>query len=172
MPRSIKAPQTGSMVWYYSAPTGVAPIPAIVLSGVDAAHFNLFVFDGTLAATGGVAIGKPVNGVLFTQQQTVASGAWCTYMRVNEFIAGTSPDTSPSNPGGSYAGGATPFDVEPQLVPMATPAEAAGNSGHNPGAHADADDDPDIERTDIERTVTRTRTTPHRTTTHTRTTHR
>jgi hypothetical protein len=163
MPRSITAPQTGSIVWYFSA-AGAAPQAAIVTRTIDAAHFNLFVLSqaavgsavlnvlyslvgqgigqsvsaAAVAAGGtGYAVGDTItlpNGVVLTvatlavsavatvtitnagnvagtppanpQAQVSTSGAgtgatfnltwaataYCTYMRVNEFLAGNAPD--------------------------------------------------------------------------------
>lgn len=161
MPRSITAPQTGSIVWYFSA-AGVAPQAAIVTQTIDAAHFNLFVLSqvgvssavlnvnyslvgqgaGQSVASAAVAAGGASyavndlitlnNGVVIkvltvsagavatlsiansgnvqtppanpqAQVSTTGSGtgatfnltwttAYCTYMRVNEFVAGAGPD--------------------------------------------------------------------------------
>jgi hypothetical protein len=163
MPRSITAPQTGSMVWYFSA-AGAPPLAAIVTQTIDAAHFNLFVLSqvgvgsailnvnyslvgmgagqgvsvAAVAAGGtGYAVNDTItlaNGVVLKvltvgatpfpvatvsvvnsgnaatppanpQAQVSTSGAgtgatftltwtpaYCTYMRVNEFLAGNAPD--------------------------------------------------------------------------------
>ena len=163
MPRSITAPQTGSMVWYFSAP-GALPQAAIVTQTIDAAHFNLFVLSnvgvgsaildvlyslvgqgaGSSVASAAVAAGGAgyaandlitlANGVVIKvltvtagavatlavasggqvatppanpQAQVSTSGAgsgatftltwttaYCTYMRVNEFLAGNAPDAT------------------------------------------------------------------------------
>jgi hypothetical protein len=161
MPRSITAPQTGSIVWYFSA-AGAAPQAAIVTQTIDAAHFNLFVLSqvgvgsavlnvnyslvgqgaGQSVSAAAVAAGGAgyvandtitlANGVVLNvltvtagavatvsvaksgnaatppanpQAQVSTSGvgtgatftltwtpAYCTYMRVNEFLAGNAPD--------------------------------------------------------------------------------
>ena len=90
MPRSITRPLVGSIVWYYSAPTAVPPMAAMVTQVVDSTHLNLFVWnlDGTL--TGGVAGAKP-NVPFVGQGVRVTVGEFCTYIRVNQFIAGSSP---------------------------------------------------------------------------------
>jgi hypothetical protein len=190
MPRSITAPQTGSMVWYFSA-AGVAPQAAIVTQTIDAAHFNLFVLSqagvgsavlnvnyslvgqgagqsvsaAAIAAAGaGYAANDTItlaNGVVIRvltvtagavatvsvvnsgnaatppanpQAQISTSGvgtgatftltwtpAYCTYMRVNEFLSGNAPD-------GVMMG--APAVVEaPKEAPK-------GNPGHAKPAHA------------------------------------
>jgi hypothetical protein len=161
MPRSITAPQTGSMVWYFSGP-GVPPQAAIVTQTIDAAHFNLYVLSqvgvptaildvlfslvgqgaGQSVASAAVAAGGAsyaandlitlANGVVIkvltvttgavttlqvvnggqvntppanpqAQVSTTGAGtgatfnltwttAYCTYMRVNEFLSGSAPD--------------------------------------------------------------------------------
>jgi hypothetical protein len=88
MPRSITRPQVGSMVWYYAAPTAVNPQAAIVLGVVDKTHLALTWF----AAADGAA--TFAGNVLYTDGSVkVTSGAWCTYMRINAFTAGTSPNS-------------------------------------------------------------------------------
>jgi hypothetical protein len=65
MPKSIKTPQVGSIVWYYANPGPAIPQAAIVTLTVDQTHFNLFVLSG-------VAVGSAVLGVLYTEGGGVA----------------------------------------------------------------------------------------------------
>ena len=92
MPRSITRPQTGSTVWYFATP-GAAVQAAMVTKKVDNTHMNLSVFP----VAGGPAVAQA--GVLFVDAGTrPASGAFCTYMRVNEPLLGAYPsgDSEPS----------------------------------------------------------------------------
>lgn len=108
MPRSIKRPQTGQIVWYYANVTPPVPLPALVIKSrtdIDRVTFDLFVFDGTLAAAGGVAIGQPQLAVKYYDGGSrPASGAWCTHMRVYENASGKWPKDggpeAPLGPGG------------------------------------------------------------------------
>jgi hypothetical protein len=85
MPRSITRPQTGNIVWYFATATGAQPNAALVVGVVDRTHFNLAVFspvDGTMTFAG--------NVVLYDGSVRPAT-AFCTWMRINQFVSGTSP---------------------------------------------------------------------------------
>src|SRR5262252_1029241 len=70
MPRSVKRPITGAIVWYFANPAPAAPQAALVCQTVDwsdateTGHFNLYVLSGA-----GVA--SAVTGVYFTQAGAV-----------------------------------------------------------------------------------------------------
>lgn len=86
MPRSIKRPQTGSIVWYYAAapPVGL-PNAAMVVNTVSPTSFGLTVFDRAAGTT------SYVPAVPYHDGTRPASGAWCTHMRVQEPASGTWP---------------------------------------------------------------------------------
>lgn len=98
MPRSIKRPQTGSIVWYYSAVPPGAPLAAIVVRTITRTQFDLCTFaaDGTTAPA--LAVNYYEGGTRPT------TGAWCTYMRVVENPATKWPKDAqsegPLGPGG------------------------------------------------------------------------
>lgn len=101
MPRSIKRPQIGQIVWYYaSAPvTGVMmPSAAMVVNTVNRTTFGLTVFDRAAGTTSYVA------SVPYHDGTRPASGAWCTHMRPQEPASGTWPKDggreAPLGPGG------------------------------------------------------------------------
>jgi hypothetical protein len=89
MPRSIKRPQTGSIVWFYANANPPIPTAALVIKSrtdVDRFTFDLVTFDpvtGASAATLGV---KYYDG-----GTRPASGQWCTHMRVQENLANQWP---------------------------------------------------------------------------------
>lgn len=87
MPRSIKRPQTGSIVWYYAAaPPTTVPQAAMVIKTVNKTTFDLALF----AATGDgltAALATP----FYEGGTRPASGAWCTNVRVNENAANQWP---------------------------------------------------------------------------------
>lgn len=88
MPRSIKRPQTGQIVWYYANPLPGAqqkPYAAMVVNTIDRTHFGLTVFDGANGTTSYVA------SVLYCDGTRPAAGAWCTHMRVQEPAANQWP---------------------------------------------------------------------------------
>jgi hypothetical protein len=66
MPRSIKRPQVGHIVWYFANPAPAAPLAALVCSTVtwsdatETGTFNLFVLSAS-------AVSSAVLGVAFTQ---------------------------------------------------------------------------------------------------------
>lgn len=87
MPRSIKRPQTGSIVWYYgAAPPVGGPNAALVVNTVSPTLLGLMVFD---RANG---IGTYVASVPYHDGSRPASGAWCTHIRVNEPASGWPSD--------------------------------------------------------------------------------
>lgn len=102
MPRSIKRPQTGQVVWFYSAAPPGIPQAALVIKSrtdVDRFTFDLVTFDPVTAAP------SPQLGIRYYDGGTrPASGAWCTHMRVYENLAGKWPKDggpeAPLNPGG------------------------------------------------------------------------
>lgn len=73
MPRSITRPQTGSIVWYFSAATGVAQQAAVVTQTVDPFHFNLFVLSG--AAVGSAVLNVAYNEAPVAPGQSVTAAA-------------------------------------------------------------------------------------------------
>lgn len=89
MPRSLKRPSTGQIVWYFAAtPPATVPVAAIVIKSrtdVDRVTFDLVIFDGVTGAS------SAVLGVKFYDGTRPTSGAWCTRVRVNEPAAGQWP---------------------------------------------------------------------------------
>lgn len=98
MPRSIKRPEVGSILWYYADATNItAPVPAMVIKTIDRTHFDLAVF-----AAAGNALTAALNTLYFEQSPRPASGAFCTYARVVENPAGQWPkDARSEGPLGS-----------------------------------------------------------------------
>ena len=98
MPRSIKRPQTGSIVWYYADATNIAaPLPAMVIKTIDRTHFDLAVF-----AAAGNALTAALNTLYYEQAPRPTTGAFCTYQRVYENAAGKWPkDQGSEGPLGS-----------------------------------------------------------------------
>lgn len=88
MPRSITRPQVGSIVWYFSAATGVPPQAAIVAQVVDKTHFNLAV----ISPAGAVSAQANVE---FVDPSLRATAAWCTWPRIEMFLAGDYPEIPP-----------------------------------------------------------------------------
>lgn len=79
MPRSPKAPQTGSIVWYYANPAPAAPQAAIVTQTVDwssateSGHFNLYVLSGAAVASAVLNVPFTLNAGSIFQTATAAS---------------------------------------------------------------------------------------------------
>ena len=100
MPRSIKRPQTGHIVWYYANVTPPIPTAAIVIKSrtdVDRFTFDLVTFDPVTGASAAVLGVKYYDG-----GTRPASGAWCTHQRVYENLSGQWPkDGGRENPLGS-----------------------------------------------------------------------
>jgi hypothetical protein len=89
MPRSIKRPQCGQIVWFYANVTPPIPTAALVLKSrtdVDRVTFDLLTWDG---ATGAPAVTLAVK--YYDGGTRPASGQWCTHMRVQENISGQWP---------------------------------------------------------------------------------
>ena len=86
MPRSIKRPQVGQIVWYNatSPPTGQVSA-ALIVNRVSNVLFGLYVFDRANGAPTYVASVPYVDGT------RPASGPWFTHMRVQEPVAGAWP---------------------------------------------------------------------------------
>lgn len=88
MPRSIKRPQVGHIVWYNatSPPTGQVSAALVVNQGSTRTKFGLYVFDRANGAPTYVPNVDYLDG-----SSRPASGAWCTHQRVQEPVAGAWP---------------------------------------------------------------------------------
>lgn len=102
MPRSIKRPQTGHIVWYYANATPPIPQAALVIKSrtdVDRFTFDLAIFDAVTGASSAVLGVRYYDG-----GSRPAAGAWCTHLRVQENISGQWPKDGgregPLSPGG------------------------------------------------------------------------
>lgn len=85
MPRSIKRPIIGQIVWYYPSVPPTNPSAALVVNQPSRTTFGLTVFDRAAGTTSYVA------GVPYHDGTRPASGAWCTHMRVVEPPSGVWP---------------------------------------------------------------------------------
>lgn len=89
MPRSMKRPCVGQVVWYYADVTPPVPVPAMVIKSrtdIDRVTFDLAVF-----AASGAALTAALATKFYEGGSRPASGAWCTNMRVNENAANVWP---------------------------------------------------------------------------------
>lgn len=79
MPRSIKRPHLGQIVWYWPSVPPTNPSAALVVNQPSRTTFGLYVFDRANGAPTYVAAVPYYDGA-----SRPSSGAWCTHMRVVE----------------------------------------------------------------------------------------
>jgi hypothetical protein len=89
MPRSIKRPQTGQIVWYYADVTPPAPLAAMVIR--SRTDINRTTFDLAVFAASGAALTAALATPYYEGGSRPASGAWCTHPRVQENVANQWP---------------------------------------------------------------------------------
>ncbi|HET6926401.1 MAG TPA: hypothetical protein VFI48_06065 [Hyphomicrobiaceae bacterium] len=85
MPRSIKRPSLGQIVWYYPSVPPTVPSAAIVVNQATRTTFGLSIFD---RAAGTVSY---VAAVPYHDGTRPTTGAWCTHVRINEPATGVWP---------------------------------------------------------------------------------
>ena len=92
MPRSIKRPIIGQILWYYPSTPPTNPSAALVVNQSGPTAFGLWVFDRTNGA------GSYVASVAFHDGTRPTTGAWCTQPRVYEPATGQWPSRGDASP--------------------------------------------------------------------------